>query len=61
MKGEQSVKDRAAWGKVLVPFHEIHITISFSSAGTKTPTQDEGGSYMLTTTTETPDWLESDG
>lgn len=31
------------------------------SVGTKTPTQEEGGGYMLTTSTEIPDWLESDG
>ena len=49
MKGEQSVKDRAAWSKVLVPFHEIHITISFSSAGTKTPTQRKEGNFRLNT------------
>ena len=39
MKEEQSVNNRAAWGQVLVPFHEICITISLSSAGTKAPTQ----------------------
>lgn len=47
-----------------IPPEGKQITIlctSFSSVGTKTPTQDEGGRYMLTTTTETPDWLESDG
>lgn len=47
-----------------IPPEVKQITIlctSFSSVGTKTPTQDEGGRYMLTTTTETPDWLESDG
>ena len=29
--------------------------------GQLTPTQEEGGGYMLTTSTEIPDWLESDG
>ena len=49
MKAEQSVNNGAAWGKVLVPSHEIYITISLSSAGTNTPTQREDGNFRLST------------
>ena len=49
MKVEQSVNNGAAWGKVLVPSHEIHITISLSSAGTNAPTQREDGNFRLST------------
>ena len=45
-----------------IPPPQIHITIwctsLSSSAGTETPTQAEDGDHMLTTSTQTTDWLE---
>ena len=39
-----------AWGRVLVPPQGIYITIPLSSsAGTKVPTQEEDGSFRLST------------
>ena len=41
--------------------HNILMHIFESYAETKTPAQVEDGDHMLTTSTQTPDWLEPEG